>query len=212
MPGWLGMTLAAAFALVAGHRGVRRDLPGMLMALGMAIMSLAMAENAAWAVPAGYAGPAVGAELGPLTPHGPWWAGAFAALALWPLVSRARAGRVCGGPASHLVGGLAMIYMCALAPMPHGPDPVQAVTVGSGHGGHHGSTVAIGVVPASPADTPLNGALALVGWALACYFLLATVSTLTRRGGDGTLALPRPAVLGEAVMALGTVIMLVAMT
>jgi hypothetical protein len=131
-----------------------------------------------------------------------------------------------------------MIYMCVLAAAPsttspattpsttsaatasHGADPALAVSAslldGSGHAGHaghaahHGSPVGLG--GATGAATPLDGALALAGWALACYFLLATVTALTRRDADGTLAVPRLAVLGEAAMAFGTVIMLVAMT
>lgn len=217
MPGWLGLTLAVGFALVAMHRGVRRDAPGALMALGMAVMAADMAA------------PSEAAVMGAAAPHGPWWAAGFAVVALWPLVGvgRRRAGRVCGGPVSHLFGGLAMIYMCVLADIPsttspasHGADPALAVSAslldGSGHAAHaahaahHGSGVGLG--GATGATTPLDGALALVGWALACYFLLATVTALTRRNADGTPAVPRLAVLGEAAMAFGTVIMLVAMT
>jgi Domain of unknown function (DUF5134) len=205
MPGWLGLLLAGAFALVAAHRGAHRDAPGALMALGMAIMATDMAE------------PTRSAALGAAAPHGPWWAAGFAAIALWPLVGRGRAGQVCGGPVSHLVGGLAMIYMCVPAPLPHGLDPALAASesllAGSGHAGHgahHGSPVGLGGIPTAAA--PLDGALALAGWALACYFLLATVTALTRRDADGALAVPRLAVLAEAAMAFGTVIMLVAMT
>jgi uncharacterized protein DUF5134 len=208
MPGWLGLLLAGAFALVAGHRGAQRDAPGALMALGMTIMAADMAE------------PARSAALAAVAPHGPWWAAGFAAIALWPLVGRGRAGQVCGGPVSHLVGGMAMIYMCMPAPLPRGVDPALAASEsllgGSGHAGHaghaahHGSSVGLGGIPTAPA--PLDGALALAGWALACYFLLATVTALTRRDADGALAVPRLPVLAEAAMAFGTVIMLVAMT
>lgn len=211
VPGWLALTLAVAFALVAAHRGARRDVPGALMALGMAIMAVAMA------------GPAEAAALGPTSPHGPWWAAGFAVVALWPLVRRGRAGRVCGGPVSHLFGGLAMIYMCMPAALPHGADPALAAAFsttspatptsplgGSGHAAHHGSMAGFGGV--TSASVPLDTALALAGWALACYFLLATVTTLTRRDADGALAVARPSALGEAAMAFGTVVMLVAMT
>jgi hypothetical protein len=58
----------------------------------------------------------------------------------------------------------------------------------------------------------LGEALALLGWALACYFLLGTVTALTRRDGGGAFIAPRLAVLGEAIMGLGTVVMLVAST
>ena len=73
MPSWLGVGLAAAFTLVAVHRGVRRDVPGSLMAAGMAVMSAGMGG------------------LGSVFVHGPWWAAGFAAVALWPLVSPHRA-------------------------------------------------------------------------------------------------------------------------
>lgn len=207
MPGWLGLMLAGAFVLVAAHRAARRDAPGALMALGMALMAADMAK------------PVGASALGAAGPHGPWWAAGFAAVALWPLVGRGRvrAGRVCGGPVSHLVAGLAMIYMCVPAPLPYGVDPAlaasQSLLGGSGHAehaAHHGPPVALGGVPTAAA--PLDGALALAGWALACYFLLATITALTRRDADGALAMPRLAVLGEAAMAFGTVIMLVAMT
>jgi hypothetical protein len=211
MPGWLGLTLAVAFALVTAHCGARRDAPGALMALGMAIMA------------AGMAAPAEAAGLGAAVPHGPWWAAVFAVVALWPLVGRGRAGQVCGGPVSHLVAGLAMIYMCVPAAIPstispatasHGADPALAGSAsllgGSGHAGHHASLAGLGGIPG--ASAPLDGTLALAGWALACYFLLTTVATLTRRDAHGALALPRLAVLAEAAMGFGTVIMLVAMT
>jgi Domain of unknown function (DUF5134) len=214
MPGWLGASLAAAFALVAGHRGVRKDAPGALMALGMAVMAVQMAG------PLGGPGSVEADALGPLAPHGPWWAAAFAVVALWPLVGRGAAERVCGGPAAHLVAGLAMIYMCTLTPAGHGAastagaDAALAASAGalggSGHGGHGGAPLAIPHVGVGSA--PVDGVLALAGWALACYFLLATVTALTRRGADGALTLPRLAVLGEAAMGFGTVIMLVAMS
>jgi uncharacterized protein DUF5134 len=111
---------------------------------------------------------------------------------------------------------MAMIYMCMPAPLPRGVDPALAASEsllgGSGHAAHahHGSPIGLGGIPTAAA--PLDGALALAGWALACYFLLATVTALTRRDTDGALAVPRLAVLAEAAMAFGTVIMLVAMT
>jgi ABC-type transporter lipoprotein component MlaA len=59
---------------------------------------------------------------------------------------------------------------------------------------------------------PFGAALALLGWALACYFLLGTVTALTRRDTGGALTASRTAVLGEAVMGFGTVVMLIAFT
>lgn len=210
MPGWLGVALVVAFSLVAGYRAGRRDAPGALMALGMAVMSAAMADFG-------------GVVFGTAWPSGPWWAAGFAVLALWPLVTR-RGGRVCGGPAVHLVGGLAMIYMCLLAD-PHSAgghghagwgtalaasaNPLDA----GGHAAHGGFPPTASMLPSTGASmTATDGGFALVGWALACYFLLATITALTRRNLDDTLALPSLAAIGESVMGFGTMVMLVAMT
>jgi Domain of unknown function (DUF5134) len=209
MPGWLGVALAAAFTLVCAHRAVWRDAPGALMAAGMAAMSLGMAG------------------IGPMLVRGPWWALVFVVVAVWPLsrpvLARVaplrvdRAGPVCGGPLSHLLGGVAMFYMCA-APMV-GMSGVPDGSALTAHASHLPAMTAMTSMPsaggaAMDLDMPTaSGPLALVGWALACYFLLGTVTALTRRGPDGRY--PRAArlpLLGEAVMGFGTVIMLVAMT
>ncbi|WP_084216728.1 DUF5134 domain-containing protein [Pseudonocardia spinosispora] len=188
MPAWLGVALAACFALVAGHRAARKDVPGALMAAGMAVMSFGMAG------------------LGPTMLHGPGWALAFVLVAVWPLlhplIIRWRPGRVCGGPLAHLLGGAAMVYMCLL-PMHHGAtDTAVTVTAMHGHSGMAGMSGPMTV--AGPTSTPL----ALIGWALACYFLLGTITALTRRSPSGARARWLP----EAFMGFGTVIMLVAMT
>ena len=207
MPGWLGVALTSAFAFVAVHRTVWRDVPGALMAAGMAVMALGMAG------------------IGPLFVSGPWWALAFVLIAVWPVLRPVvrlavaklaplgpdRAGPVCGGPLSHLLGGVAMVYMCAM-PI---SGPMSGMT-GMSDGSHgvaltaHSSHLSAMSVMADM--TPTSTPLALVGWVLACYFLLGTVSALTRRGTDGAVAAPRLSLLGEAAMGLGTVIMLVAMT
>ena len=114
MPAWLGVMLTAAFVLVAVHRTVWRDAPGAPMAVGMAVMSLGMGR------------------IGPMLVRCPWWALVFVLVAVWPVVrpvvapvlrpALARvplfgtecAGPVCGGPLAHLLGGVAMVYMCAL--------------------------------------------------------------------------------------------------
>lgn len=202
MPSWLGVGLAAAFTLVAVHRGVRRDVPGALMAAGMAVMSVGMAG------------------LGPMFVHGPWWAAGFLAVAVWPLVSPRRAGEVCGGPLAHLLGGVAMIYMCALPSMRTGASTtaLTANAVALAPTGHHGMAgMAMGPItlPGSAQlgiPGPLGAALGVLGWGLACYFLLGTVTALTRRDADGALTAPRLAVLGEALMGFGTVVMLIAFT
>jgi hypothetical protein len=197
MPGSVGVVLAVCFALVAAHRVARRDPPGALMAAGMGAMSLGMAG------------------VGPMLAHGPWWAAAFVLVAAWPLVDR-RGAPVCGGPLAHLLGGVAMVYMCLL-PMPAGPvtgtvqtvtasEPVDSYGLGLGHAGHADLTQL--ATPAPSSSTPLT----LFSWALACYFLLGAVAALTRRAPDGTLASTRLTGLGEAVMGFGTVIMLVALT
>jgi len=200
MPGWLGIGLAAAFTLITVHRGVRRDVPGALMAAGMAVMSVGMAG------------------IGPTFVHGPWWAAGFLAVAVWPLVSPRLAGRVCGGPLAHLLGGVAMIYMCALPPM-RADGSATALTANTvalaptGH--HHGMAMGpIGLPGMAQLGIPgpLGAALSVLGWGLACYFLLGTVTALTRRDAAGALTAPRLTVLGEAAMGFGTVIMLIAFT
>jgi hypothetical protein len=199
MPGWLGVVLAAALGLVTAHRGLRRDLPGSVTAAGMAVMSLGMAG------------------IGPPVVHGPWWAGGFAAVAVWPLVRPPSAG-VCGGPLAHLLGGVAMIYMCVQPSMRTmggtGTAPT-ADTVTLVHAGQH-AMADMGPIdlPGAPmtAPGPLGTALTLLGWALTCYFLLGTVTALTRRDVGGALTAPRLPALDEAAMGLGTVVMLVAST
>jgi len=118
MSGWLGVGLAAAFGVVTAYRGLRRDMPGSVMAAGMAVMSLGMAG------------------VGPTFVHGLWWAAGFAAVAVWPLVRPPRGG-VCGGPLSHLLGGVAMIYLCALPTMGGADAELTADTVTLAHAGHH---------------------------------------------------------------------------
>jgi Domain of unknown function (DUF5134) len=200
VPGWLGVGLAAAFGLVLVHRAASRDVPGSMMAAGMAVMSVGMAG------------------LGPTFVHGPWWAAGFAAVAVWPLVRPPRGG-VCGGPLAHLLGGAAMVYMCALPSMRAMGGTGAALTantVALAPTGHHHGMADMGMInlPGAPLGIPgpFGAALALVGWALACYFLLGTVTALTRRDAGGALTAPRLAVLGEAAMGFGTVVMLIAFT
>lgn len=191
MPTWLGVTLAASFGLVTAHRAALRDLPAALMAAGMAIMSLGMAG------------------VGPDLVHGPWWAAGFASVALWPLV---RGVPVCGGRLAHLLGGVAMVYMCALPGHQVGASPGAGGVTLAGHHGHGGAVVALPGGAAAGLVGPKGGPLALFGWVLALYFLLGTVSALTRRDAAGVLTTPRPSVLGEAAMALGTAVMLTALS
>jgi hypothetical protein len=199
MPGWLGVGLAAAFGLVTVHRGLRRDVPGSVLAAGMAAMSLDLAG------------------IGPTAVHGPWWAAGFAAVAVWPLI-RPPSGGVCGGPLAHLLGGVAMIYMCALPTMRAMGGSAATLTahaVTLSPTSHH-TMAGMGPInlPGAPMTVPgpLGTSLALLGWALACYFLLGTIAALTRRSTGGAQTAPRLAVLGEAAMSLGTVAMLVAPT
>src|SRR4051794_17285652 len=99
MPPWLGCILAGIFAAVALYRVRRREVPALLMALGMAVMAIGMGG------------------IGPHLVHGPWWAAAFVVVALWPANALIRAPRPSSGELlhshlPHLVGGAAMVYMC----------------------------------------------------------------------------------------------------
>jgi hypothetical protein len=189
----LGVALVAAFGLVAVHRGLRSDVPGSVMAAGMIVMALGMAG------------------IGPTVVHGPWWAAGFAAVAVWPLARPPRSD-VCGAPLAHLLGGVAMAYMCALPAMrTSGGSALTADTITPAPTGHE--TMA-GMGPIDLRGAPMTApgsvgdVLALVGWALACYFLLGAVTALTRRNTDN--AVPLLAVVGEAGMRLGTAVMLIA--
>jgi hypothetical protein len=212
MPTWLGVVVAVCFALVAGQRTVRRDAVGALMAAGMAVMSLGMGG------------------VGPMFVRGPWWSAGFVLIAIWPLLStmpplsRApivgsrHAGPVCGGPLSHLLGGVAMVYMCTV-PMPGMGDHTSMTANASelppsgGHGammddammGHH-------VTGSMPALGDTSSPYALLGWALAGYFFLGAVGALTRRNTQGTVGIRRGGAVAEAVMGAGTVVMLLVMT
>jgi hypothetical protein len=198
LPTWLGVALAASFGLVTAHRAALRDLPAALMAAGMAAMSLGMAG------------------VGPDLVHGPWWGAGFASVAAWPVV---RGVPVCGGRLAHLLGGVAMVYMCALPG--HQVEAGAGSAAGAGAGGlvtlvgHHGYGGAEVALPGGAAAGLVGSggdALALLGWVLACYFLLGAVSALTRRDAAGVLTTPRPSVLGEAAMALSTAVMLTALS
>ncbi len=191
LPSWLGLALACAFALVAVHRGLGGAVPGAVMAAGMAVMSLGMAG------------------IGPDVVSGPWWAAGFAAVTIWPLVPAFRGGtggdtgsRTGGGRIAHVLGGVAMVYMCA---MPSMPTTGSAVHVAPAPGGHAMADMGPVDLPVTPG--PLGGAAALLGWALACYFLLGTITALTRRTADGERTTPS---LEQAAMGFGTVVMLAA--
>jgi hypothetical protein len=202
MPGWLGIALAVAFGLVAVQRCVRRDAPGSVMAAGMAAMSLGMTG-------------------GQLLAHGAWWTAGFAGVAVWPLVRPPCEG-VCGGPAAHLLGGVAMIYMFVMPGMgPMGGSESLRAIDAVALTGHHAMAGVAGAhramagmspveLPGPPMTGPYGAAPALLGWGLSCCFLLLTVVALTRRDIGGAPTAPRIAVLGEAAMAFGTAVMLVA--
>jgi hypothetical protein len=199
LSGGLGLALAGVCGLVAARRGLHREAPASVMAAGMAVMSLGMAG------------------IGPFLGHGPWWAAGFAAVALWPLVRRPGR-RVRNETVAHLLGGLAMIYMCTLPAMPVMPtsDGVGAAAspdhlgpASTGHAMAGMGRIDLSAVPSS-VPGPLGGAPALLGWALACYFLLSTIITLTRRKDDGAPTPPRLTTLDEAATGLATAVMLVA--
>lgn len=199
MPAWLGIALCVMFASVGFHRARHRDVSGVLMALGMAVMALGMGG------------------IGPHLVHGPWWAGVFAVVALCPTVTRIHQGR--GRPSRnallhrhlpHLVGGAAMVYMCMtglafVAPPPAGPATVgYQLTAVHDHGGQ-AALAAVGVIGGP--ESPAVGLFALLGWLLAGYFLFAAVCVLTRRGPDARPVCSRRAV-AEAAMGVGTIVML----
>jgi hypothetical protein len=202
MPAWLGIALCVMFASVGVLRARQRDACGMLMAAGMAVMALGMGG------------------IGPHLVHGPWWAAAFAGIALWPTLcllrpgaDRPRRSALLHGHVPHLVGGVAMVYMCvaglAFAPAP--PDDPAAVNyqlaaVQEHH--HSGGLVAAGVIGGP--ESASVGLFALLGWLLAGYFLFSAVCGLTRRGADARPTCSRRAVT-EAAMGAGTIVMLVSM-
>jgi hypothetical protein len=198
MPAWLGCTLAGIFAVVALYRVRRRELPAMLMAVGMAAMAVGMGG------------------IGPHLVHGPWWAAGFTVLALWSASALIRRPRpptrhIVQDHLPHLVGGTAMIYMC-VAGLAYA-TPVTVTTVGFevGGGHHHGSEAALSIAGLSGGPGALGPSLfALVGWLLAVYFLFAAVCVLTRRRGAAGLP-PNRHVVVEAATGIGTMIMLVSM-
>jgi hypothetical protein len=196
MTSWLGLALAGLCALVAAHRGLRREAPASVMAAGMAVMSLGMAG------------------IGPALIPGPWWAACFAAVAVWPLLRSIGRGTR-RATVAHLLCGVAMIYMCALPAVPT-TDAVEAAAgvdhLGPASTGHAMAGMGPTDLPGEPITVPgpLGGAMALLGWALACYFLLSTITTLTRRTANGAPSTPRLSMLDEAAIGLATAVMLVA--
>jgi hypothetical protein len=209
MPAWLGAALAGLFAAVGVYRVRCRDVPGAVMALGMAAMAAGMGG------------------IGPHLVHGPWWAAAFGVVALWPAYALVRQRRtlpsrnsLVHGHLPHVVGGVAMVYMCVAglsfvaAPAAPVPGPAAgADTVGyelTAVHDHHsaGSALAAAGVIGGPESLAV-GLFALLGWLLAGYFLFAAVCVLTRRGPDARPVCTRRAV-AEAAMSLGTIVMLVA--
>lgn len=201
MPAWLGIALCVMFASVGVHRARHRDACGTLMAAGMAVMALGMGG------------------IGPHLVHGPWWAAGFALVALWPTLcllrpggSLPRRGALLHGHVPHLLGGVAMVYMC-IAGLAFAPaQPVDPAAVGyqltAVHEHHAGGLVAAGVIGGP--ESASVGLFALLGWLLAGYFLFSAVCGLTRRGADARPTCSRRAVT-EAAMGVGTIVMLVSM-
>lgn len=198
MPAWLGVTLAGVFAVVTAYRLRRRDAPAALMAAGMAVMSAGMGG------------------IGPHLVHGPWWAAGFGVLALWSASALIRGPRPPTGALlhdhlPHLVGGAAMIYMCVAGLAYATPVTVSPVGFETDGGHHHGGVAALSVAGLGTGPGALGPSLfALLGWLLAVYFLLAAVCVLTRRRGTQNLPPHRHCVV-EAVMGVGTMVMLVSM-
>lgn len=202
MPVWLGCTLAGIFAAVALYRLGRRELPAMLMALGMAVMAVDMSG------------------IGPHLVHGPWWAAGFAVLAVWSASALIRAprpwtGQLLHGHLPHLVGGAAMIYMCVAgltyaAPVSVTPVGFELDGFAAGAGHHHGGAAALSVAGLGSGPGAVGPTLfAMAGWLLAVYFLFASVCVLTSRRRGVTDS--RRHAVAEAAMGVGTMIMLVSM-
>ncbi|MBA2324693.1 MAG: DUF5134 domain-containing protein [Pseudonocardiales bacterium] len=174
MPGWLGVTLTGMFAAVTLHRVRCRNVPGSLMAIGMAAMAIGMGG------------------IGPHVVHGPWWAAGFAALALWPVLALARGlrpdrGSVLHGHLPHLVGCVAMVYMC-VAGLTFISAPGSAAASGSTAGGtavtggfqlvgehDHGRHSALAATVTDGPGSLGAGLFALAGWLLAGYLGLAMI-------------------------------------
>lgn len=234
MPAWLGVALAGVFTVVTAYRLRRRDAPAALMAAGMAVMAVGMggigphlvhgpwwaagfALVAAWPVLAwarGRAGsPAWQASLASAAPGHLGHLLGGAAMAYMCVAGLGHAtGAVAGGsPAGAIAGpALAAVAGETAGTIAGGTvaGPALAAPTYQLAAHDHGGQAAAAVT--GSAGGPVSaGLLALAGWLLACYFLLAAICALTRRTADGT-PVRRPRSAAEAAMGLGTMIMLVA--
>lgn len=190
----VGAALAAGFVALTGWQLARAEFAVALIAAGMAAMAIGMA------LPVGH------------LVRGPWWAAAFTVIAIWAWRSASPAAP--SAQLHHLVGGVAMVYMCAAWPGSaalHTPVASAAVTTTNAH--HLAGGPAVGAVVG--VGGPQTGlALPLFGWLLACYFLLHAVGALTRRHratAVAAVAAGRSAVLRDAMMGAGMAALLLAM-
>lgn len=187
----LGAGLAAGFVALTAWQLARSEFAVALIAAGMAAMAIGMA------FPDGH------------LVHGPWWAAAFAVIAIWAWRSSAAAPP--SAQLQHLVGGVAMVYMCAAWPSPAGLSTPVATAALSTDTHHLAGGSSAGAAVAQAGGAQLGLALPLVGWLLACYFLLHAIGALTRRRPSGGVAAGHSAVVRDAVMGLGMTAMLLAM-
>ncbi len=184
----LGVVLACGFVALAGWQRGGGQHAGALIAAGMAAMAAGLS------FPGGH------------FVHGPWWAAAFAVIAIWGWRSASTAEpSEPAGRMNRLVGGLAMVYMCTAWPGPAGLGaPTAAAATAEPHHLAVGPSGGTALTEAGGAPTGL--VLPLVGWLLACYFLVHAVGALTRRRRGSASA-----VIPEAVMGVGMTAMLLAM-
>jgi hypothetical protein len=186
----LGAGLATGLVALTGWQLARAEFAVALIAAGMAAMAIGMAF-----------------PIGHLV-QGPWWAAAFALIGIWAWRSASPASP--STQLQHLVGGLAMVYMCAAWPGSAGlATPAAGAALNAD--AHH-----LAVGPAASSAVTAAGAqqvglaLPLVGWLLACYFLLHAIGALTRRRrapdavatGAGRAAVVRDAVMGVGMTAM----------
>jgi len=107
--------------------------------------------------------------------------------------------------------GVAMVYMCAAWPGSAGLATPAASAALSTDTHHFAGGSAVSGAAAEVGGAQLGLALPLVGWLLACYFLLHAIGALTRRRRSGAVAAGRSAFVRDAAMGLGMTAMLLAM-
>lgn len=108
------------------------------------------------------------------------WVAIFVLIGAWFGATALREGLRFGGPAHHVVGAAAMVFMLLV----HRPDAAAAVVADPAHAHHGAATAAVG-------GTAAFSALALV---LAAYFVAHAVHHLSARGSGVDEPVPAGAV------------------